>query len=61
MEKHFVFQVHVVDFYVLTMHENIYEIQLAPNLLQLNVIYVDDLVLVYVNVEYKARNRNEIE
>ncbi len=56
-KRHFVFQVHEVDFYVLTMHENIYEIQLVLNFLQLNVIYVVDQVPVYVNVEYRAKNR----
>jgi hypothetical protein len=55
-KMHFVFQDHEVDFYVETMHGNIYEIQLARNFLQLNVIYVDDQVHVYVNVEYKAKN-----
>jgi len=56
---HFVFQVHEVDFYVLTMHENISEIQLARNFLQLNVIYVVDLVHVFVDVEYKAKNKKQ--
>jgi hypothetical protein len=45
-----------VDFCVLTMHENIYEIQWVQNSSQLNVIYVVDQVHVYVNVEYKAIN-----
>jgi hypothetical protein len=51
----------VVDFYVETKHENIYEIQLVLDFLQLNVIYVDDQVHVYVNVEYKATNKIKID
>jgi hypothetical protein len=39
------------------MRENIYEIQLALNFLQLNVIYVADLVHVFADVEYKAKNK----
>lgn len=56
-KKHFFSQDLVVDFYVLTKHENIYEIQVAQNFLQLNVIYVVDQVHVHVNVEYKATNQ----
>ncbi len=56
LKKHFVFLILEVDFCVLTMHENIYEIQWVQNSSQLNVIYVVDQVHVYVNVEYKAIN-----
>jgi hypothetical protein len=59
-KKHFVFQAREVDFYVLTMHENIYRIQLVQNSLQLIVIDVDDQVHVCVNVECKAKNRKNI-
>lgn len=55
-KMHFVFRGLVVDFYVLTKHENIYEIQWAQNFSPLNVVFVDDQVHVYVNVEYKATN-----
>ena len=57
-KMHFVFQVHVGDFYVETKHENICENRLARNFLQLDVIYVDDQVHVYVNAEYKAKQNN---
>jgi len=60
VRKHFVFLNLSVDSCVLTTRENIYEIQLVRNSLQLNVIYVDDRVHVYVNVEYKA-TRNQLD
>lgn len=52
--KHFVFLILVEDFYVLTMHENIYEIQLVQNSSLLIAVFVADQVHVYVDVEYKA-------